>query len=155
MGAFSVAMKISGDDVAIRKLKNLGLTWLEWKDALDDAGKNIVAYSEGQVFASMGGVFGTPWQALSPSTQAQKQQHYPQYAAVPLMRTGAMSKAFDHTATAIHLEVVNNTSYFKYHQSEAPREKIPRRQMFGINNDIKEIVRKAFHKAALKKLAGL
>lgn len=151
----SVVVGVSGDAQFMRKLETLGKTWFEWKEALNDTGEHLRAYFSGQVFSSQGGVLGTPWAELSASTQAQKAKHYQQYDTVPLIRTGKMQDSFAYHATATKLEITNTADYFKYHQSSEARHKIPRRRMFGINNDVKEIIRKAFEKAALLKIAGL
>jgi hypothetical protein len=153
--AINVGINISGEASAIKKLEHLGATWGEWKEALDETGKGLKSYFGGRVFASQGGVFGTPWASLSPSTQAYKSLHYRQYAAVPLMATGTMKESFKYSATGTHLEITNEADYFKYHQSTAERSKLPRRPMFAINTDVKNIIKAAFHKAAMAKVSGL
>jgi hypothetical protein len=155
MAGFGIGIKIEGDEKFMKKLATLGTVLLDFKEGLDDAGKNLTAYFAGQVFASQGGVFGTPWQSLAASTQAYKQKHYAQYSAVPLMATGNMQGSFVHAATPLHLQVNNTAPYFVYHQSTAARSKIPRRAMFAINDDVKSIIRQAIEKAMIAKLAGL
>lgn len=142
--AFSLAVNIRGDAKFMNKLKELGgLEALSFKEALEKAGDELVAYYGGQVFEGQGNVFGTPWRSLSPRTVAFKERHFRQYSAVPLMATGTMRESFTRTATELHLEVGNSAPYFKYHQSTAPRTKIPRRPMIAINDDVKDIVRDA------------
>lgn len=150
-----ININISGDMEFMAKLAKLPIELLDFKEALNETGKELKAYFGGQAFESQGGVFGTPWKALAGSTQAQKAKHYRQYAAVPLMRTGDMKKGFTYKAGATHLEVTNKMDYFKYHQSTESRHKIPRRPMMGINKDVKNIIRKAFYKAMIAKMAGL
>lgn len=151
----NIAINIQGDKSFMRKLENLGKTWFEWKAAFEETGVNLKGYFAGQAYDSMGGVFGTPWAQLSPSTIAQKSKHYATYASVPLMRTTTMRESFEHKASATHLEITNSAPYFVYHQSSEPRHKIPRRPMFGINHDVKEIIRLAFDKVALVKIREL
>lgn len=153
--SLNVEINVSGNATVIKKLENLGKTWGEWTEALEDTGKGLKAYFAGPVFASQGGVFGTPWEALSESTQAYKTAHFRQYAAVPLMRTGTMRDSFAYHASGNHLEVTNTQPYFVYHQSTADRHKIPRRPMFAINTAVKNIIRAAFRKAAIAKIEGL
>lgn len=151
----NVLVNIKGDAVLMRKIKNLGEELLNLKEAFEHIGEDIAAYSSGQTFTDQGGNLGTPWQQLSAATQIQKIKHYPEYAAVPLMRTGDMSRSFTYKAEERGVEVVNTAPHFKYHQSTAPRKKLPRRPMFAINNDIKKIIRKHIHDAMVAKIAGL
>lgn len=139
----------------MKKLEELGTDFLKFDEAMKKIGEELIVYYGGQAFKSQGGVFGTPWAPLAPSTQAYKLKHYTQYAAVPLMRTGTMAKSFGYIATSKQVEIVNTADYFEYHQSSEPRHKIPRRVMFGINDDVKNIIGKVIKADINTKLGAL
>ncbi len=140
--SISVEAKLTGDAKFMNKLKGLGdIDALDFHDALSKIGKGMTDYYGGQAYESQGGALGMPWAKLAPSTQAFKIKHYVQYAAVPLMATGAMKSSFTSKASARQLVVSNTAPYFVYHQSSAPRHKLPRRAMFGINSPIKLIIK--------------
>lgn len=139
----------------MKKLGNILPTIGNFHGALEKAGNNLVDYFSGPIFESQGGDYGTPWQALSPSTIAYKSKHFRQYAAVPLQATGDMKKSFRSKAGLVHLEITNSAPQFKYHQSTLPRSKIPRRPMFAINKTVKEIIRLSIYESMVEKMAGL
>ncbi len=145
-GGLGVHVNISGDSGFIKKLAGLENV-LEFTEALRKTGENLVNYFGNQVFESHGGVYGTPWQALSASTVAFKSKHFRQFAAVPLQATGTMKRSFKHSSSALHLEITNEADYFKYHQSTESRSRLPRRPMFAINRDVKAIIRHSFEEA--------
>ena len=63
----------------------------------------------------------------------------------PLLEdTGSMRGGFESTATKSAVHVGNTQSYFKYHQSKAPRSKIPRRVMLKIREQDARAITKIF-----------
>lgn len=50
-----------------------------------------------------------------------------------------MQFSFYANADANSVVIGNSQPYFKYHQSTAPRTRLPRRQMLGINDDVRGI----------------
>jgi len=63
-----------------------------------------------------------------------------------LEKTGKMRSNFKTKLAPSYVEIYNPTSYFKYHQSNKPRKKLPRRIMMKIDNQRKEFIQKAFQK---------
>lgn len=61
-----------------------------------------------------------------------------------LERTGAMRQNFKSEMQPTFVRFYNPTSYFKYHQSNQPRTKLPRRVMMKIDQQRKTFVVKAF-----------
>ena len=73
-------------------------------------------------FASRGAEFGESW--------APRKASYPW----PLLqRSGKMRNSMYSTISKVELKIENMTDYFKYHQSRAPRTKLPRRVMFALD----------------------
>lgn len=148
-------------DVVVTGDKELMAKLDAFKDQLDDfgpvlhtIGDEMVSYFSGQAFSSQGGVFGTPWAKLAPSTQQYKIKHFPAYAAVPLMATGKMRKSFKSQVTGQELTVKNTADYFVYHQSSAARKKIPRRKMIAIDSDVKNIIGQLIQKDIKAKISA-
>lgn len=151
----NVDVQISGDEQLIAKLIKLDAVISDFSGALKLIGEDLLKYYQDTVFNSMGGVYGTPWMKLAPSTIAQKTKHYRQYAAVPLVASGQMRDSFQAEATPHALKIENTAPYFVYHQSTAPRSKLPRRQMLGINNQVRSIIRNVIEADIRQKIRTL
>ena len=74
------------------------------------------------------------------------------YSADPLVRKGDMQKSFKSLAKIDSATIWNSIAYAKYHQSNRPRRKIPRRVMMKLGNDQKAMVVKIIHTHFIKKL---
>ena len=71
-----------------------------------------------------------------------------------LEKTGAMRRSFKQKLGNDYIEIFNPSPYFKYHQSNKPRRKIPRRVMMKIDDERKRFIQREFQKhvhEALKK----
>lgn len=133
-----VTVTITGSKETRKRLDRLGASLLNFKDAMDEIGKTSADYFSNQGFASQGGVFGAKWQPLQARYAVRKFRRFP--GRSPLVASGAMQRGFTYTAGRQEVTVSNKTEYFKYHQSTAPRSHLPRRQMMGINQPIKNFV---------------
>jgi phage gpG-like protein len=153
--ALSVSINISGNEEFMAKLKKLDAGLSDFSKPLKTIGEDLKKYYAGQAFQSMGGVYNMPWAKLAPSTQLFKKKHYPEYAANPLIATTNMRKRFTSQTTATKLVISNSAPYFVYHQSSAPRRKLPRRQMIGINSDVKSVIKQGIEKDIHQKLGLL
>jgi phage gpG-like protein len=153
----SVSVNISGDTATIDKINALKESLENFSQAFKTLGAELVSYASNQVFSTQGGVYGTPWKSLAASTQAYKVKHYRQYASLPLIATGLMKNSFDFLATPNTLTIGNTAPYFVYHQSSAPRTKLPRREMLGVNVDVESIIKQVIDADIRDKLtaAGL
>ena len=63
-----------------------------------------------------------------------------------LEKTGAMRRNFKQSLGPDYIEIFNPTAYFKYHQSNKPRKKIPRRVMMKIDDERKRFIQREFQK---------
>ena len=96
-------------------------------------------------------LLGRKWVALDPVYRARKSKQFPNKKI--LERTGKMRGNFQSELSKASTAIFNPTSYFKFHQSKLPRQKLPRRIMMKI--DIKrqaEIFR--FFTVYLNEVAG-
>lgn len=139
--ALSISVAITGDQAFMQKFAAFGASLTDFSVPLKKVGEALINYYSGEVFQSQGTQFGTPWAQLSPSTIAFKSKHYQQYAALPLVATGTMQHSFRSTVSPRKLVIDNTAPYFVYHQSSAPRSKLPRRQMIGVDEHIKGVVK--------------
>jgi phage gpG-like protein len=133
-----ISIKVSGDKQVLAKLEKLGDKLTRFGPEMDKIGDSLETYYAGQVFASQGGILGTPWARLSKGYAEEKAKQYP--GRGPLVKTGKMIGGFRHKSNDQSVTVSNRMPYFVYHQSSAPRHKIPYRPMMGVNRDVKSII---------------
>lgn len=109
------------------KLDNLSIPLLKAKD--------YVLKETDKQFTTKGSNLGTPWKSRTKS-----------YSWPILDKTGKMRKGFRFKPTSPkdRITIYNIIDYFKYHQSARARQKLPRRQMLVVNNQIKKGVKKVF-----------
>lgn len=149
----SMEIRITGSADAVKKLDKFGSSLFNLRDAMNDIGEQAAHYYGNQGFLSQGGVFGAKWAPLSAKYAAKKAKMYP--GRPTLVRTGKMLSGFRFSADDQSVLVTNRMPYFKYHQSTAPRSKIPRRATMGINSAIKRIVRDTVQEEVRKKLKAV
>ena len=146
-----MTIRVTGDKQVMHKLAILRRAGIDNKDVMQEIGKEAVSYYESDSFSTRGRVFGSAWKDLSPAYKVAKQEKWG--SAYPiLVASGDMQRGFFARATKNSVTIDNKSPYYKYHQSSASRTKMPRRQMAGINNPIKRIVKDAITKDINRKL---
>ncbi len=84
-------------------------------------------------FGSRGALFGERW--------APRKDH----KSHPLLeKTGRMRRSFNQRLGDDYVEIANSSDYFAFHQSAAPRKKLPRRVMLKIDEIRKIFIVKSF-----------
>lgn len=63
-----------------------------------------------------------------------------------LEETGKMRRNFKQSLGPDYIEIYNPTPYFKYHQSNKPRKRLPRRVMMKIDRQRQQFIQKTFQK---------
>lgn len=71
-----------------------------------------------------------------------------------LDKSGLMKSSFEQKVDGNSLILFNPVPYFKYHQSNKPRTRLPRRVMMRIDNERKEFIVKAFQKYLVSLIRG-
>jgi phage gpG-like protein len=71
-----------------------------------------------------------------------------------LNKTGRMRQGFRQNLGKTELLLYNTVPYFKYHQSNKPRTKLPRRVMMKIDNDRKLFIVKTFQQYIVGLIRG-
>lgn len=148
----NITIRITGNTETRQRLKKIGSGINDMKDAMEHIGQKVGHYYQEDVFKSQGGVLGNRWKPLAASTIRGKKKSFRQYTSVPLIGSDTMRKSFISKSTKTNVIITNSADYFKYHQSSAPRRRLPRRQMMGINNPVKTIVRDIIKEDIAKKI---
>ena len=147
---FQLSWKIEGEQQLLRNLRGVQESMGSWAPAFKKISKELKDVFSNDVFATKGAAIEESWPALSPRYLAAKRRAG--YPADPLIRTGKMQKAFKSLAKTDSATIWNSIAYAKYHQSNKPRTKIPRRAMMKLGNAQKALVVKIFHTHFVKKL---
>jgi len=147
---FRLEWSIEGQKQLSRNLRGISETMGNWQPAFKKVAKELKEVFSNDVFATKGKAIDERWAPLKPQYLAQKRaQGYP---ADPLVKTGKMQKSFKSMVKMDSATVWNSIAYAKYHQSNKPRKKIPRRAMMKLGNNQKALVVKIFHTHFVKKL---
>lgn len=140
---FSLSWSIEGDKQLSRRLRKITTEISDFQKPFKRAADHLVGIYKRDVFQTRGGIIDERWARLSPATVAAKARSG--FPAAPLIRTGRMKRGFRSFATSESATIGNNTSYFKYHQSNRPRRKIPRRVMMKLGAVQREDVVRIFY----------
>lgn len=133
---------IDGEKQLSRRLRNIGEGVKDWTPAFKEASDRLKNIFSNDVFNTQGGVIGERWQPLKPTYLAQKvKKGFPE---TPLIKTGLMKNSFYTEVEKDYAIISNSIDYFKYHQSNKPRSKIPRRVMMKIDNPQKQMIVRVF-----------
>jgi phage gpG-like protein len=142
-----ITWSIEGRQELSRKLNGVSLAMKDWRAPLERSATNLIKTFSTDVFSTRGRAIGTSWPPLSPATIARKAR-----GSTPLVETGTMQKSFYKQVHADHAVVGNDTPYFKYHQSNKPRLRLPRRPMMKLGNAQKEMIVREFNKEFQNKI---
>lgn len=145
-----MTIRVTGDKEVMRKLAVLRRAGMDNKNVMQEIGKEAIDYFSKDSFATKGRVFGSGWPDYSPAYKVWKEKNYAGRGMLQL--TGDMQDSFFATTTSNSVTINNHSPHYKYHQSSAARTKMPRRQMAGINNPIKRMVKDAITKDINRKL---
>lgn len=130
-GGVVISGAVEGDVQLSRELLTLDASLSTFREPLTQAKTQLLSTTQlnfGAVGALMGG-----WQ---PRTRA--------YPWPLLEKTGRMRGGFKSKVGTNRMEIWNPTIYFKYHQSNRPRKKLPRRVMLKIIGQDKKRIQKFF-----------
>lgn len=123
---------IEGDKELSRKLMTIPNDISNFKEPLFKIGREV-RISVDANFDSRGALFGERWQP-----RKDNKSH-------PLLeKTGRMRRAFSQNLGMDYVEIYNTADYFKFHQSNAPRKKLPRRVMLKLDQIRKIFIVKEF-----------
>ena len=147
--SFQLNWTIEGEKQLSRVLSGLRDDIKNLQAPFSESAKKLIKVFSQDSFSTQGQVINERWARLSPYTVAQKARNG--YPPDPLIRTGAMKKSFRSVVQTDSATIYNTAEYFKYHQSNQPRKKIPRRVMMKLAEEQKTMVVRIFQKHLFKK----
>lgn len=147
---FNLSFDIEGDKQISRRLRIVAKGMKDFKKPFNKTGKYLKDFIKGNVFETRGRIIGESWKPLNKKYAIWKSKHYPGKGI--LEATGNMRKGFVYKAGKQEVVVGNIVDYFRYHQSNKPRSKMPRRIAMKLNEDNKQRIVKFFHEDIRTKL---
>lgn len=132
---------VEGELQLARRLGDVSKDLKNWTPEFHKVG-DLLLKTFRDTFSVQGSNIGENWPPLAASTIAEKQRLG--FPLDPLIRTGQMRNSFTSQFGAFEVVVSNPVSYFPYHQSRGPRNKIPRRVMMKIDQRRREMIVKIF-----------
>lgn len=133
-----VNITISGSKNVIKALQRFEGDLNDWTKEMNSIGDYLMDVYGRQAFDTEGAVFGDRWADLSPIYELWKAKVYAGRGI--LERSGRLRGGFVKNAGKTDLEIKNTVAYGVYHQSTAPRRKIPRRPFIGMTPTIEKKV---------------
>ena len=133
-----LTIKISGDRLIADAVTRISGKIANARPALAKIGERVAAYSKDNMESEGTLLTKQRWQKLTPQTLAAKARMG--YGGKKILeRSGDLKNAF-RTLELTNRRVVigNSTKYYPYHQLGG--NKIPKRQIMGVNSDIEKIV---------------
>ena len=128
--SFYLSWTIEGEKQLSRNLLLLADKVRDWTPAFEETAYTLKNIFQNDVFASEGSVIEEHWSPLKKAYALQKAKKYPGKGL--LEATGTMRNGFMTLWRPDMAMVWNDVEYFKYHQSNQPREKMPRRVMIKL-----------------------
>ena len=140
--ALRLQFSIDGQLQLSRVLFTLSAAVKDWTPAFEKSGEDLIRFFSYDVFESEGEAIEESWAPLAQAYAIRKEKKYP--GSTILTATGAMRESFMSQADSTSLKIWNASEYFKYHQSSAPRTRLPRRAMMKLTENLREMVVKNF-----------
>lgn len=141
--AFHLEWSIEGEKQLSRNLLIMANRVSDWTPAFRETATDLKSIFSQDVFNSEGSVIDEHWAPLSKAYAYQKALKYPGKGI--LEATGRMRSGFQTEWRADYAKVWNDIEYFKYHQSNKPRNVLPRRVMMKLADSQRTMVVKIFH----------
>ncbi len=141
--AFNVQWTIEGNKQLSRNLQILADRVKDWTPAFQKTAEYLKDVFSNEVFNTEGGAINEHWSPLTKAYALRKNTKYPGKGT--LEATGNMRSGFMTLWRPDMAMVWNKVEYFKYHQSNLPRNKMPRRVMMKLGNLQKEEVVRIFN----------
>lgn len=152
MAGFRLEWSIEGEKQLSRRLEGLTADVKNLTVPFRKSADMLIGVFSKDVFATEGAAIGERWQRLSPYTVAQKARLG--YGGKGILeRTGKMRRSFTSVVASDQAVIRNTADYFKYHQSNQPRKKLPRRVIMKLGEQQKEQVVKIFQRYLQEQIA--
>jgi len=129
--------QIEGEIQLSRRIKGLENSIKDWSKTFNKTGNELKRFFSTEVFQTQGKVIGEKW-------KDGKYYH-------KLVRSGRMKNSFIRKFGKDFVLITNTAPYFKYHQSNLPRKKLPRRIMMKLDEKRKQKIVKLFQTELINK----
>jgi len=146
--AFYLSFNIEGEQQLSRRLRIAADKIKDWTPAFQETAMTLKNIFSREVFESQGAIIEEQWSPLSKAYAYRKAKKYPGKGI--LEASGKMRAGFMTLYRPDIAQVWNEVEYFKYHQSNKPRTKLPRRVMIKLAEAQRQQVVKIFHKYFIK-----
>lgn len=140
---FYLSWEIEGDVQLSRNLQLLASRVKDWTPAFAETADVLKSLFSEEVFSTEGRVIGESWAPLSKAYAYQKAKKFPGKGL--LEATGKMKGGFLTLYRSDMAAVWNDVEYFKYHQSNQARAKLPRRVMMKLAQEQRRVVVRIFN----------
>lgn len=140
---FQLSFNIEGEQQLSKVLLLAADKIRDWAPAFQETAQTMQDIFSNQVFATQGAIIDEHWSPLSRGYALVKTKKYPGKGL--LEATGEMKNGFLTMWRPDMAEIWNKATYFKYHQSNQPRSKMPRRVMIKLAAAQKDQIVKIFH----------
>lgn len=138
----SIKFTIEGEDHLNRTLTGLSASLSDFKVPLKQS-TSLLMSDINNAFDTSGRSYDFGgWAPLSNEYASWKSKRYSNSGI--LTRTGEMRKSFRNIVDSTMMKIWNTSPYFKYHQSNQPRSKMPRRIMLYFNQNTRREIIKYF-----------
>lgn len=131
MANVGIFFEIEGEKQVASLIENVSKKLDDFRSPLT-AVNNLLLSTWDKNFDSEGSTIGEPWKKLSPRYKKRKDSKFP--GKPILVATGKMRNSFRSKTGKLQTELYNTSEYFKFHQSNKPRTKLPRRVMMKIDD---------------------
>jgi len=119
--AVGLSIKVEGANELSAQMQSLSNNISNFRLPLNKA-SDLLLETFDRNFDSKGATLGEPW--------AKRKKSYPWQI---LQKTGKMRKSFTKKVSKVQSVLSNKSEYFKFHQSNKSRKKLPRRVMMKID----------------------
>jgi phage gpG-like protein len=138
MAGLDLTFSIEGDKQVSRRLMIVADGVTDFTQPLHSIGGELNKTFQLN-FDAEGGLFGGWPERVPQYKNGQRVDTWP-----ILQKTGRMRQGFQQNVGKVTLVIFNPVEYFKYHQSNKPRRRLPRRVMMKIDNERADYIVKAF-----------
>ncbi len=143
--------ELEGEVQLSRRLRGIGDQLKDWRPAFRRATNELKSTFSNDVFQTQGTAVGAKkWAPLKPQYLAQKRKRG--FSGGTLVATGQMKNSFQTIVKSDLGAVWNSIYYFKYHQSNRPRRKLPRRIIMRLGNNQRQLIIRIFQETFFQKV---
>lgn len=140
-----LSWSIEGEKQLSRNLLIMSERMKDWSPAFKETASYLYKTFAQDVFATEGGTVQEHWSPLSKAYALEKRKVWGNKGI--LEASGKMKESFKTIWRPDMASIWNDIAYFKYHQSNQPRSRLPRRVMMKLGSYQQQEIVRIFNKA--------